>query len=199
MNCSTPGLPVHHQLPESTQTQVHWVSDAIQPSQPLLSPSSPHFNLSQHQGLFQWVSPSHQVAKVLEFLLQHQSFQCVSLKWKLFFNYKFSWFRPYITILTRRGYKSLSASWNQIYFQRANSYHQKEYSTECIAASLKGMLLIWNHSRLCYWTQVWLLVAQKLFERQVLVEIENVAFNQKASFLGRRWTQVPKNQLWRFC
>ena len=68
------GLPVHHQLPEFTQTHVHRVSDAIQPSHPLLSPSPPAFNLSQHQGLFQWVSSLHQVAKVLEFQLQHQSF-----------------------------------------------------------------------------------------------------------------------------
>ena len=75
MNCSTPGLPVHHQLPESTQTHVHWVDDAIQPSHPLLSPSLPTLSLSQHQGLFQWVSSSHEVAKVLEFQLQHQSFQ----------------------------------------------------------------------------------------------------------------------------
>ena len=74
MNLSTPGLPVHHQLPESIQTHVHCVGDAIQPSHPLLSPS-PALNLSQHQGLFQWVSSSHQVAKVLEFRLQHQSFQ----------------------------------------------------------------------------------------------------------------------------
>ena len=72
---STPGLSVHHQLPESTQTQVHPVGDAIQPSHPLLSPSPPARNLSQHQGLFQWVSSSHEVAKVLEFQLQHQSFQ----------------------------------------------------------------------------------------------------------------------------
>ena len=75
MNHSTPGLPVHHQLPEPTQTHVHWVSDAIQPSHPLMSPSSPALSLSQHQGLFKWVSSSHQVAKVLEFQLQHQSFQ----------------------------------------------------------------------------------------------------------------------------
>ena len=68
----TVGLPVHHQLPESTQTHVHWVSDAIQPSHPLSSPSPPALNLSQHQGLF---SSLHQVAKVLEFQLQHQSFQ----------------------------------------------------------------------------------------------------------------------------
>ena len=74
MNCSTPGLPVHHQLPESIQTHVHWVGDAIQPSH-LLSPSPPALNLSQHQGLFQWVNSSHQVAKDLEFQLQHQSFQ----------------------------------------------------------------------------------------------------------------------------
>ena len=75
MDCSTPGLPVHHQLLESTQTHVHWVSDAIQPSHPLSSPSPPTFNLSQHRGLFKWVSSSHQVAKVLEFQLHHQSFQ----------------------------------------------------------------------------------------------------------------------------
>ena len=76
MNRSTPGLPVHHQLPEFTQTHVHQVDDAIQPSLPLLSPS-PALNLSQHQGLFQWVSSSHQVAKVLELQLQHQSFQWI--------------------------------------------------------------------------------------------------------------------------
>ena len=75
MNRSTPGLPVHYQLPELTQTHVHWVGDAIQPSHPLSSPSPPAFNLSQHQSLFQWLSCSHQVAKVLEFQLQHQSFQ----------------------------------------------------------------------------------------------------------------------------
>ena len=73
MSRSTPGLPVHHQLPEFTQTHVHWVSDAIQPSHPLSSPSPPAFNLSRHQGLFKWLSSLHQVAKVLEFQLQHQS------------------------------------------------------------------------------------------------------------------------------
>ena len=75
MNRSMPGLPVHHQLPESTQTHVHCVCDAIQPSHPLSSPSPPALNLSQHQGLFKRVSSSHQVAKVLEFHLQQQSFQ----------------------------------------------------------------------------------------------------------------------------
>ena len=70
-----PGFPVHHQLPDLAQTHVHWVSDAIQPSRPLSSPSA--FNLSQHQGLFQWVSSLHQVARVLEFQLQHQSLQLI--------------------------------------------------------------------------------------------------------------------------
>ena len=70
-----PGLPVNHQLPESTQTHVHCVGDAIQPSHPLLSPSPPDLNPSQFQGLFKWLSSPHQVAKVLEFQLQHQSFQ----------------------------------------------------------------------------------------------------------------------------
>ena len=74
-DCSTPGLPVHHQLPEFTQTHVHWVGDAIQLSHPLSSPSPPALNLSQHQGLFKWVSSSPQVANVLESQLQHQSFQ----------------------------------------------------------------------------------------------------------------------------
>ena len=72
-----PGFPVHHQLLEFTQTHVHWVGDPIQPFHLLLSPSPPALNLSQHQGLFKWVNSSHQVAKVLEFQLQHQSFQWV--------------------------------------------------------------------------------------------------------------------------
>ena len=75
IECSTSGLPVHHQLPEFTQTHVHPVGDAIQPSHPLSSPSPPALKLSQHQGLFHWVSSLHQVAKVLGLQLQHQSFQ----------------------------------------------------------------------------------------------------------------------------
>ena len=75
MNHSTPGLPIHHQLLKYTQTHVHRVGDAIQPSHPLSSPSPPAPNPSQPQGLFQWLNSSHEVAKVLEFQLQHQSFQ----------------------------------------------------------------------------------------------------------------------------
>ena len=88
MDCSTPGFPVHHQLSELAQTQVHRGGDAIQPSQLLSSPFLPAFNLSQHQGLFQWVSPSHQVAKVLELPLQHQPFnECSGL-----ISFRIDWF-----------------------------------------------------------------------------------------------------------
>ena len=86
MDCSTPGFPVHHQLPEFTQTHVHRVGDSIQPSHPLSSPSPLTFDLPQHQGLFKWVSSSHHVAKVLEFQLQHQSFQ-----WILWTNFLWDW------------------------------------------------------------------------------------------------------------
>ena len=77
MDCSMPGFPVLHQLPALTQTHVHQVGDTIQPSHPLSSPSPLAFSLSQHQGLFQWVSPLHQVAKVLELQFQYQSFQWI--------------------------------------------------------------------------------------------------------------------------
>ena len=76
MSCSIPGFPVH-QLPELAQTYVYWVSDAIQPSHPLLYPSPPAFSLSHYQDLSWWVSSSHLVAKVLEFQLQHQFFQWI--------------------------------------------------------------------------------------------------------------------------
>ena len=74
---STPGFPVLHYLPVFTQIYVHWISDVIRPSHPLSPPSPFAFNLSQHQGLFQWVGSSHEVAKVLELQFQHQSFQWI--------------------------------------------------------------------------------------------------------------------------
>ena len=77
MDCSTPGFPVLHYLPEFAQIHVHWVHDAIQPSHPLSHRSPPALNLLQHQGLFQWVGSLHQVAKVLELQLQDQSFQWI--------------------------------------------------------------------------------------------------------------------------
>ena len=84
--CSASGLPVHHRLPELTQTHVHWVGDAIQPSHPLLSPFPPTFNLSQHQSLFKWISFSHHVAKGLELQLHHQSCQ-----WMFRTDFLYSW------------------------------------------------------------------------------------------------------------
>ena len=121
MNRSTPGLPVHHQLPEFTQTHVHWVGGAIQPSHPLSSPSPPVPNPSQHQGLFQWVNSLHQVAKVLgvsvlpglisfrmdwldlpavqgtlKSLLQHHSSKASILGCSVFFIVQLS--HPYMTI-----------------------------------------------------------------------------------------------------
>ena len=77
MDCSMPGYPVLYHLPELAQTHFHWVGDAIQPSHHLSSPSLPAFNLSQDQGFFQWINYSHQVAKVLELQLQHQSLQWI--------------------------------------------------------------------------------------------------------------------------
>ena len=87
MDCSTLGFPVLHYLPEFAQTHVHWVSDAIQPPHPLLPPSLAALNLSQHQGLFQWVSSLHQMAKVLELQLQHQCFQ-----WIFRVDFRIDWF-----------------------------------------------------------------------------------------------------------
>ena len=85
MNCSMPGLPVHHQLPEFTQTHVHRVGDAIQPSHTLSSPSPPAPNPSQHQGLFQWVNSSHEVDKVLEFQLPISEFLKIPMSFQDWF------------------------------------------------------------------------------------------------------------------
>ena len=100
MDCSTPGFPVHHQRSELVQTHIHWVSDAIQPSHPLSSPSPLVFNLSQHQGLFQWVSSLHQVAKVLEFQLQH----CPSNEYSGLISFRIEWFE---LLAVQRTLKSL--------------------------------------------------------------------------------------------
>ena len=90
MDCSTPGLPVHHLLPEFTQTHVHWVGDAIQPSHPLSSPSSA-FNHSQHQGLFKWVSSLHQLAKGLEFQLQTEQMISLSNEYSGLISFRMDW------------------------------------------------------------------------------------------------------------
>ena len=104
---STPGLPVHHQLPELTQTLVNWVCDAIQSYHPLSTLSPPAFNLSQHQCLFKWVSSSHQVAKVLEFQLQHQSLQLIG-EWKTKRGISTQW---KIMVLERKEILSHATTW----------------------------------------------------------------------------------------
>ena len=101
LDSSMPGFPVHHQLPEFTQIHVHWVSDAFQPSHLLSSPSPPSLNLSQHQCPFQWVSSLHQVTKVLELQLQHQSFQWI---FKVFQNIQWTSFRmDWFDLLAAQG------------------------------------------------------------------------------------------------
>ena len=91
MDCSTLGFPVHHHLLEFAQTPVHWVGDSIQPSYPLSSPSPPAFNLSQHQGLFHWVSSSHQVAEGLEFQLQTEWMITPSNKYSGLTSFRMDW------------------------------------------------------------------------------------------------------------
>ena len=119
MNHSTPGLPVHHQLPEFTQTHVHWVRDAIQLSHSLLSPSPPAFSLTQHQGLFKWVSSSHQVAKVLEFQLQKANYILI-----LYVSFLLEW-----------------ASWHQMLIPISNSYTHLLASTYAI--NIWGIIEEW--------------------------------------------------------
>jgi len=106
-DCSTPGLSVHHQLPELTQTHVCQVSDAIQPSHPLTSPSPPAFNLSKHQGLFKWISYLHQVTKVSELQVQHQYFQWI-----------FNWFPLGWTGWMSLQSKGLSTAFSNITVQK---------------------------------------------------------------------------------
>ena len=107
MNCSTPGLPVHHHLPEFTQTHVHRVRDAIQPSHPGSSASPPATNHSQHQSLFQWVNSSHEVSKVLELQLYHHPFQR-NPRVDLLQNVNLT---KYIQVLHEKKYKT--NEWNQ--------------------------------------------------------------------------------------
>ena len=118
MNCSTPGLLVHHQLPEFLQTHVHWVSDAIQPYHPLSSPFPRALNPSQHQSLFQWVNSSHEVAKVLEFQLYHHYFQriprMIYLEWA-----------GWISLQS----KGLSRVFSNTTFQKASSLRRSAFFT----------------------------------------------------------------------
>ena len=151
MDCSITGSPVLHHLPEFAQTHVHWVGDAIQPSHSLLSPSPPTFNLSQHQGLFQWVSVSHQVAKVLELQLQHQSFQWIFRT----DSFRINWFELFAIQETRREWQITLAF---LLWKTHEQYEKaKRYDTERWIPSPPAELL---SRKLCY---VWyLLSTQKL-------------------------------------
>ena len=116
-DCSTPGLPVLHYLPEFAQTHVHWVGDAIQPSHPLLSSSPPAFNLSQHQGFFQWAGSLHLVAEVLQLQLQHQSFQWI---FRLDFLYGNGW----------TGWISLQSKQLSRFFSSATIWKQQLFGSQ---------------------------------------------------------------------
>ena len=158
-------------LPEPTQTHVHWVGDAIQPSHPLSSPSLPAFSLSQHQGLFQWVSSSHQVAKVLEFQLQHQSFQWV-----------FSWFPLEWTAWISLEPKGLS----RVFSNTTNQKHQ----------FFSIQLSLWSNSHIHTWLlekpQLWLngplsVISLLLNKLSRFV----IAFLPKSKCLLISWLQSP--------
>ena len=140
MDCSMLGFPVHHQLPGLTQTHVHWVGDVIQPSHLLLSPPPPAFSLSQHQGLFQRVSSSHQVVKVLEFQLQHQSFQWIFRtdflqdwqvgsirKWEM---------TVYLDLSNFKGHASSSPSYLHSLIHSISTYLLSAY---CVPGTVRGM------------------------------------------------------------
>ena len=135
MDCSTPGFPVHHQLPELAQTYVHWVSNAIQPSYPLSSPSPPAFNLSQHQGLFHWVSSLHQMAKVLELQLHiNPSNACSGL-----ISFKLDWFdlllfKGFSRLFSAPQFESISSlAFNLLYGPTLISVH--DYWTNLVLNS----------------------------------------------------------------
>ena len=128
MNPSMPGLPVYHQLLEFIQTHVHRVGDSIQSSHPLLSPSAPAPNPSQHQALFQWVNSVCEVAKVLEFQLQHQSFQWI--------------FRTDWSPLGWTSWISLlSLGISRVFSSTTGQNHQ----------SLSSLPSLWSSSHICMW------------------------------------------------
>ena len=165
MNRSTPGLPVHHQLQESTQTHVHRVSDALQLSHPLSSPSPPALNLSQDQGLFKWVSSPHEVAKVLEFQLQHQSFQWIPRTDLLNLKFKgcpFSWDEFLCLLILLMFLCVYEIRWNSYLWQPLRSVLRWEchYTIGmCPTALIAGLNLMWkpvrSFPRLCWQRSPW--------------------------------------------
>ena len=145
MDCSTPGLLVHHQW-ELTQTHVHWVGDVIQPSH-LSFPSPPAFNLSQHQGLFKWVSSSHQVTKVLEFQFQHQSFQWTFRTDFLYDGLVGSPWSPSVSLKSLLQHQSSKASilWRSAFFivQLSHPYMTTGKTTALTRQIFVGKVCLW--------------------------------------------------------
>ena len=139
MDCSTPGFPVLHHLPELAQTHVHWVSDAIQPSHPLLSPSPPTFYLSQHQGLFKWVNSLHQVAKVLR-VSASASILPINIQ---------DWFPLGLTALISFLSKGLSRvfSYTTVWKLRRSAFFMVQLSHPYMTAGKTIALTIWTFVR----------------------------------------------------
>ena len=156
MDCSMPGFPVHRQLPELAQTHVHWVSDAFQPLHPLSSTSPPAFSLSQYQDIFQWGSSLHQVAKVLVFQLQHQSFQWIFRTYFLWYGLVGSPYSPRDSQESSptSQFKSINSSaLSFLYGPAVTSIHDywKNHSFAAAAKSLQSCLTLcdpMNHSML---------------------------------------------------
>ena len=151
MNCSTPGLPVHHQLPEFTQTLVYRVGNAIQPSHSLSSPSPPAPNPSQHQSLFQWVNASHEVAKVLE--LQYQSFQWI---FRTDYSFKIDWFdllavQGTLKSLLQHHSSEASILWCSAFFtvQSSYPYMTTEKTIALTRWTFDGKWCLWFFNILC--------------------------------------------------
>ena len=177
MDCSKPGRPVHHQLPEFTQTHVHWVSDAIQPSHPLSSPSLT-FNLSQHQGLFKWVSSSHQVAKVLEFQASTSVLPTNIQDW-----YPLGW----------TGWISLQSKGLSRVFSNTTVQKHQFFDTQLYSPTLTSIHDHWKNHSLTRWT----------FVGKVMSLLLNVLSRLVITFLPRNkclfisWLQSPSPVIWK--
>ena len=172
MDCSMPGFSVHHQLPKLAQAHVHWVGDTIQPSHPLSAPFPPALDLSQHQGLFQWISSSHQVDKVLEFQLQHQSFQ-----WILY------WFP-----LGWTGLISLLSKWLSRIFSSTTVWKYQFFGAQ---------LSLWSNSHFWLTTGKTIALTIETFVGKVLSLLFNplsrfvIAFFPRSKHLLISWLQSP--------
>ena len=173
MDCSMSSFPVRHQLPELAQTHVHQVGNAIQPTHPLSSPSPPALNLSQHQGLFQWVSSLHQVAKALE--LQHQSFQ-----WIFRTDFLWDWLVGWISLLSKGPLRVFSST----------TVQKHKFSN--------AQLSVWSNSHIHTWLlKKTVALTIQTFVSRVMSLLFNMLSKFVIAFLPRRkrllisWLQPP--------